>query len=110
METAGGAMLGYWATGSRRIEMAPASMTMTASTQAKIGRSMKNLDLELPSACRRLCDGRVVRSLRDRLGPAVGCEGDLLGGDFGARPNHLQPFDDQSVALLQPVGHQPFVA
>src|SRR6266403_823831 len=111
METAGGAMLGYCATESRLIETAPASMTMIASTQAKIGRSMKNLDIEPPSACRGRDAGRAVRSLNDhRLGPTVGREHDLLGGDLGPGPGHLQPLDDQPVAVIQPFGHQPFFA
>src|SRR5690606_26515050 len=44
MLIAGGAIAGYWATGSFTIASAPASMTMIARTHAKIGRSMKNFD------------------------------------------------------------------
>ena len=39
--TAGGAMLGYCAIGKVAMDRMPASITMMASTQAKIGRSMK---------------------------------------------------------------------
>ncbi len=38
-------MLGYWLTGKVRMDRAPASMITRAITQAKIGRSMKNLDM-----------------------------------------------------------------
>ncbi|MNZ92528.1 hypothetical protein D3C78_1115550 [compost metagenome] len=45
MAMAGGAMAGYWLTGSLRIDSPPASMITSAITQAKMGRSMKNLDI-----------------------------------------------------------------
>ena len=41
IEIDGGAMLGYCAIGKLRIEIMPASMITIATTQAKIGRSMK---------------------------------------------------------------------
>lgn len=44
MATAGGAMLGYCAMGSVLMASAPPSIMTMASTQAKIGRSMKNSD------------------------------------------------------------------
>src|ERR1700678_1823513 len=47
--TAGGAMLGYCATGKVTTAMAPAIIRTMAITQAKIGRSMKNLDTLAPS-------------------------------------------------------------
>ena len=43
--TAGGAMSGYCSTGSDRTLPIPASMTMIASTHAKIGRSMKTFEI-----------------------------------------------------------------
>ncbi|MNO61027.1 hypothetical protein D3C76_516620 [compost metagenome] len=46
MPMAGAAMLGYWLTGSLRIDSAPASITTRAITQANTGRSMKNLDIK----------------------------------------------------------------
>ena len=45
IDTAGGAMLGYCATGSDRTATAPASISTMASTQAKTGRSMKKRDM-----------------------------------------------------------------
>ena len=42
MMTDGGAMVGYCEIGSWVIEIAPARMMNSASTQAKTGRSMKN--------------------------------------------------------------------
>ncbi|MNG21254.1 hypothetical protein D3C84_1055950 [compost metagenome] len=45
MAMAGGAMLGYWLIGSLRIDKAPTNMITKAITQAKIGRSIKNLDM-----------------------------------------------------------------
>src|SRR5712664_4693874 len=41
----GGAMVGYCSTGILRIDNAPPSMMRSAMTIAKIGRSMKNLDI-----------------------------------------------------------------
>ncbi|GLO32186.1 hypothetical protein PPUN12996_42450 [Pseudomonas putida] len=49
MEICGGATLGYWATGKDGITSRPASETNNATTQAKFGRWMKNLDISLPS-------------------------------------------------------------
>ena len=39
--TAGGAMVGYWATGNCRIASAPAIIRIMASTHANIGRRIK---------------------------------------------------------------------
>ena len=39
-------MLGYWLTGNLRMDSPPASMITRAITQAKIGRSIKNLDMD----------------------------------------------------------------
>ncbi|MNN31454.1 hypothetical protein D3C81_1451420 [compost metagenome] len=38
-------MLGYWLIGNLRIDKAPTNMITKAITQAKIGRSIKNLDM-----------------------------------------------------------------
>src|SRR5260363_366955 len=43
--TSGGARLGYCATGSVRIASTPASMLNSATTHAKLGRSMKKLTM-----------------------------------------------------------------
>ncbi len=48
--TTGGAMAGYWDTGSSKMASAPASMMMIAMTHAKMGRSMKNLATSAPGA------------------------------------------------------------
>src|SRR5260221_3738619 len=42
----GGAMVGYCATGSWKIDAMPASIRMIAITHAKIGRSIKNLAMK----------------------------------------------------------------
>src|SRR5258706_11713784 len=44
----GGAMVGYCSTGRLRMDNAPASIMSSAMTIAKIGRSMKNLDIRTP--------------------------------------------------------------
>ena len=46
MVICGGAIGGYCETGSVLIDRRPASMTMMAITQAKIGRFIKNLGME----------------------------------------------------------------
>src|SRR3569623_3526247 len=45
MVTVGGEISGYWAIGRIDADTNPASTMMMASTLAKMGRSMKNLDL-----------------------------------------------------------------
>ncbi len=45
MITVGGAISGYWATGSTRAAMMPAMTMMMEMTEAKIGRWMKNRDM-----------------------------------------------------------------
>ncbi len=45
IEICGGAMGGYWETGRVSMASSPASMMIMAITQAKIGRSMKNLGI-----------------------------------------------------------------
>jgi len=46
-EMEGGATLGYWATGRWVTAMTPPSMMIRESTQAKIGRSMKNFGMTM---------------------------------------------------------------
>src|SRR5579862_6618617 len=41
----GGTTLGYWLTGSAKIETAPISTMMMAMTLARTGRSMKNFEI-----------------------------------------------------------------
>jgi hypothetical protein len=43
----GGATLGYWATGNWLMAVTPISTIKMETTQAKIGRSMKNLDIKI---------------------------------------------------------------
>src|SRR5262249_29568676 len=89
MPTVGGAMSGYCATGRVKMAPRPPSVTAIASTQAKIGRAMKN----------RLSIGSlrwfVERNL-DRLHRL-------------ARPHAVSALDDQLVAWLKAGVHQPFV-
>src|SRR5690606_33502908 len=87
----GGAMAGYWETGSRRIERAPAIMIAIAITHAKIGRSMKNRAM-----------APLPRSTRG-----------LLGGDgpgLGARTHLLEALHDHPVTGRHALRHQPRVA
>src|SRR5947208_1973660 len=97
MLTCGGAMSGYWATGRKAIDRAPASMITMAMTQAKIGRSMKKRDIALrpPAAlARRTAGARRARAGGDRT-------------DGGAVADALQALGDHLVAGLQALGHQP---
>ena len=76
MVICGGAIGGYWETGSVLIASRPASMTMMAITQAKIGRLMKNLGMKVSfisvsagagcvqAAGRRACDPACCRTAR----------------------------------------------
>src|SRR6266568_1133339 len=93
----GGAMAGYCDTGRERIDSAPASITMMPTTQAKMGRSMKNWATGAP------------RALRDRL------PGRLLGAagrhrdHFRARPDLLHALDDHLIAGLETARDEPGV-
>ncbi len=65
METVGGAISGYSAIGSVRITTAPAIVSSTESTVAKIGRSMKkwakrNMEAVLSGKGGRGADGAPV--------------------------------------------------
>src|SRR5215469_6223308 len=101
-------MLGYCATGKSGIETAPASMTMSASTQANTGLSIKNRDMECGlSGCLVLGAGQILSGLVERRGRAIGGERHLLGTDRRAGPGHLQPLDDQFVAVAKALGDQP---
>ena len=48
ISTVGGAICGYWAMGSCSAATSPANTMMMDSTDAKIGRVMKNLVVEIP--------------------------------------------------------------
>src|SRR5512137_1981708 len=86
MLTARGAMAGYWDTGSRKMERAPASITRMPMTQAKIGRSMKN------RATGSLPRGGGRHGVHDRSGPDL-----------------LQPLDDDQLPGPDAVGDEPGV-
>src|SRR5512141_990215 len=89
-------MAGYCETGSSRIEIAPAIITMMAMTHAKMGRSMKNLATEAPGA------GALARRL-------AGVRGGHRVHQH-ARADLLEPLDDDLVARLEAGGHEPGVA
>src|SRR5271170_3907600 len=63
MMTVGGAISGYWATGSTSAAMSPASVMMMEMTPAKIGRLMKNSENDM-AAARSV--GRLRRGIRRR--------------------------------------------
>src|SRR5579862_270390 len=100
MAIAGGAMLGYCAIGSVVMASAPASITTIASTQAKIGRSMKKLTIARPTAALllRLADeaprppaaGTPRPSLLSRASPAAFLQPQL---DHQASARKSRPID-----------------
>src|SRR5512133_464297 len=106
----GGAMAGYWETGSPRMESAPASITRMPTTHAKIGRSMKNCGTGGGSwltagggfGCGRAgAPGSARRLLRARRGHGV---------HDGPGPHLLQALDDHLIAGLDAARHEPRVA
>src|SRR5258706_5565758 len=104
MVTAGGAMIGYCEIGRRVIDMMPAMLMISAMTQATIGRSMKKRDSDMggvPSAgrgCRSRRGGRRWRAAR------------FAGLHRHSRLHLLQALDDQAVARVQAVLHEPLIA
>ena len=99
----GGAMSGYCSIGRVAIAPMPASITMMASTQAKIGRSMKMRDMAYPPP----------RPPRPG-GPLPGLPGSIFCGAFAgtgwtcaADFKLLVPLRDHPVATLEPCGHHP---
>src|SRR5882724_4920517 len=103
---AGGAMLGYWAMGRVVMASTPANMTTMASTQAKMGRSMKKLTM----ARRSLRGGRLVGAdglpdgLLIRRGRLI-----LLRLHLAAWLGQLQTLDDYAVAGLESCAYDPFI-
>ena len=104
MVICGGAIGGYWETGSVLIASRPASMTMMAITQAKIGRLMKKRGMKcllyfFAAAGLRSSGGSCVRlaAKRHRL-------------DRCSRARLLEPFQDHPVAGFQSFADQPVVA
>src|SRR5262245_20354071 len=97
MFTLGGATSGYCAIGSPRIAATPASMITIEITQAKTGRFAKNLaSMSLPRGRRR--------------GAARPRQVDLGGLHRHAGPGLHESLDDQLVAGLEAVRHQPAIA
>src|SRR5580704_9268165 len=97
-------MLGYWAMGRVVMASMPASMITMASTQAKIGRSMKKLTM-VAGSLRHAGGGR--RSRRFLL---LACGTVLLGHDLTTRFGELNSLDDHAIARTEPRGDQPLVA
>src|SRR5262249_35943101 len=88
-------MIGYCATASSGIEIAPIKQMNSATTQANIGLSMKKFGIGLsPERLLRLIRGTV------RLGPG-------LRPDLVTRREFLETFDHDLIARLQTVGDEP---
>src|SRR6516162_1243308 len=90
----GGTTLGYWAMGSRKSATPPISTKTIASTLARTGRSMKNLEI-MPRAPAR---SRLEVGRRRRLDLG------LLRGDLPPRDGALHIGDHHPVVLRKPVG------
>src|SRR5207302_504548 len=88
----GGAISGYWAIGKRKKETAPTMTKTIETTEAKIGRSMKNWEIPmLPDASA----GPRVR-VRRRRWCAL-----FAWGHFGALAGAHQPVDDDAIFRRQ---------
>src|SRR5829696_5908382 len=93
-------MIGYCAIASNGIEIRPTRQMNKATTQAKIGRSMKKLAMRGRSArADDLVFGLGLRSLR-RLGRRPRLDA-VAGGEL------LEAVDHHAVAGLQAFDHQP---
>ena len=88
IEIDGGAIGGYWETGSFTIAIAPASIIAIATTQAKTGRFRKNLDMAAPLLRRRRpgLRGAAGRGLRVRRRPGGAPASRRLRGGPAAAP------------------------
>src|SRR6266404_445058 len=104
-------MLGYCATGKVTTAMAPAIIRTMAITQAKTGRSMKNLDTNGSWLWRQRSEAD-AGEIRGGDLPAV----ELVWRHFhglnlgNAGPEPLQSDDNHPVAGRDAVAHQPLVA
>src|SRR5215467_3556523 len=94
MVTVGGAISGYCAIGSTCEATSPASVKMIEITDAKIGRSMKNLE--------NTAGSRLLR----RGGLGVG----RLRAHLHARPELQQVVEDDTFTRLEPREDQPVLA
>ena len=102
-------MIGYCATASSGIEIAPIRQMNSATTQAKIGLSMKKLGIGIyRCACAAGLASRADIGGRVRFGP--GLRPDLVaGGELLETLDHdlvagLQAFGDEPLAALQRAG------
>src|SRR6185369_4835963 len=96
MRIDGGATEGYWAIGSLTMATPPSTRMNSAITQAKTGRSMKNLAI---LRLLRLGSGRCGSGCRHRC--AAGRPGHRL--DRRVRAHLLETVDDHLLACLQAV-------
>src|SRR5882757_1648343 len=94
--TTGGAISGYWATGSRPTDTAPTMTKTIETTAAKIGRSMKKWE-------RRMCGSR---SIGVDLRPGDRCRSGarLLWRNLSAGPRPHEAVDDDVVVGRQALG------
>src|ERR1700674_1668692 len=91
----GGAMAGYCDTGREKIDSPPASITMMPTTQAKMGRSMKNWATGAP------------RALHDRLPSWLLGAASRHGAHLCSRPDLLPALDDHLIAGLEAACNEP---
>src|SRR5262249_55067593 len=90
-------MIGYCATGSSGIAIAPIKQMNSATTQAKIGGSMKKLGIDLPDGAHA-----VLAKLIGFRGLGPGLRVHLVAGS-----KFLEAFDHNAVAGLQSFGDEP---
>src|SRR5690606_26678217 len=103
--TEGGTTSGYSEMGSWNMANRPASSTATDSTPAKIGRSMKNLEIFMLGFRGLFQVGRGgLYSGRRRV------HGHEIGGDHFPGAHTLQPVDHDALACLQAAGDDAQVA
>src|SRR6185295_12404260 len=91
-------MIGYCATARNGIEIAPIRQMKSATTQAKIGLSMKKLGISA-GGLRRRCV-RYGADRRIRIDPRL-CLDLVAGHEF------LEPVDDDAIAVLEALADQP---
>src|ERR1700761_8346639 len=89
--TVGGTISGYSLMGSDGIDNSPATVMSIASTEAKIGRSMKN--------------DEIFMALRHALGRRVAAHGHPLRRNGDAGMHALRAVHDDDVARLQAFAH-----
>ena len=101
-------MIGYCATASSGIEIAPIRQMKSATTQAKIGLSMKKLGIDRYRCACLVCLAAAVSADASRFGKQL--RPDLVaGGEFLEALDHdpvagLQPFGDEPLAVLHRAG------